>query len=144
MGIGVREFERRVKNIYNRWYVKSRSLVVISGAGVHEINEPTQVWERPIAKGTGFETDSLVMEIDGPISLKHLKKLKQGHWQRTQNMQKSVFDFCREKQETAKKIESQKTAYERKQFVLEHRHAFRETSRRLGLSRGSIRDGLGV
>jgi hypothetical protein len=144
MGLSVKEFEKRIKNIYSRWYLKSRSLVVISGASVREINEPTQVWERPIAKGAGFETDSLVMEIDGPISLKHLKKLKQGHWQRTQNMQKSIFELCRDQHEEREKIQAGRTAYERKQFVMEHRHAFRETSRRLGLSRGSIRDGLGV
>ena len=142
MGLSVRDFSQRVKNIYSRWYVKSKSLVVITDAGIHEINEPTQVWERPISRGAGFESDSLVMEINGPISLQHVKKLKRGHWFRVQEMQKSIFDACRDDVEKSKKAMSNHTAYETKQFVIEHRNAFRETSRRLGLSRGTIRDGI--
>lgn len=144
MGLSVREFEKRVKEIYGRWYVKARSVTIISDGKPKTFSEPIQVWERPAFKGPGFENDSLVMEIENSPNISHLKRLKKGHWQRTQNMQKSIFESCRDNYNEAQKRISTKTSYETKQYVLEHRGAFRETARRLGLSRGSIRDGLGV
>ena len=142
MGIGVKEFERKVKEIYPRWYVKSRSLIAMTDAGIHQCDEPIQVWERPIARGFGFSSDSMVMEIKGAISPNHLKKLKQGHWYRQQDMQKQIFDLCREESNEQAKRTSNMTSYETKQYVMEHRKAFREAGRRLGLSRGSVR-GMG-
>ncbi len=144
MCLSTKEFGKRVKDICDRWYLKTRSLTIISKDGAKTYENPVQVWEHPFAKGLGFETDSMVMEIEGLISLSHLKKLKEGHWYRTQEMQKSIFLNSREQHEEREKRVSKKTAYETKQYVLEHRGAFRETARRLGLSRGSIRDGLGV
>ena len=143
MGLSIREFEQRAKAICSRWYVKARSYTKITDAGPKTFSEPVQVWERPFAKGPGFETDTLVMEIkDKPPSLSHLKDLKRGHWYRTQEMQKQVFELCREQNKERDKIISSRTSYETKQFVLDHRNEFRKASRRLGLSRGTVRYGI--
>ena len=139
MALSIREFSERVEKICDRWSVKSRSITVVSDAGVKSFNEPIQVWERPYAKGEGFSTDTLVMEFNGAPSISHLKKLRQGHWYRTQELQKSIFELCREEQMEKKRIGSSRTSYDTRQIIMEHRKGFREKCRRLGLSRGSMR-----
>lgn len=139
MALSIREFEGRVKAICPRWSVKARSLTVITDAGVFSHNEPIQVWERPYSRGPGFESDTLIMEIENSPSVKHLNQLRQGHWYRTQEMQKQIFKMCADEQEEKKNIGSRRTSYETKQFVMEHRKEFIKAARRAGITKGTVR-----
>lgn len=135
MGLGIKEFEERVLEICDRWYLKGGPIMIISGDDIRNISRPVQVWEKPYSKGKGFETDTLVMEINGAITMLHLKKLKQGHWYRVQAMQNDIFKKCRDDYEESKKAESRKMSYENKEYAKEQRQLFRKMSWEHGFSK---------
>lgn len=151
MGYGIREFEDRVKEICDRWFVTGGPLLGFSGSRCRPILRPIQVWEHPYAQGEGFKGDTLVMEIGDEEEFRktgfwatpnanHLVSLRRGHWNRVRAKQLEEIKAMNRANHIRELKNKHQQDFENRIFAQENRHLFGKASRDLGLSKASMKD----
>lgn len=151
MPYGIKEFEERVIDICDRWYVTGGPILAISGSRCRPILRPIQVWEVPYAQGEGFKGDTLIMEIGDEEEFEktgfwsvptpnHLVSLRRGHWNRVRAKQVEEIRQMNRANAIREIKNKHQQDFENKVFAKENRHLFAKSARDLGLSKVSMRD----
>ena len=151
MAYGLAEFERRVKKICPRWYVRGGPILRLSDSQAKAVLRPIQVWEVPYAQGQGFQGHTLIMEVGDPdeyaetgewprLNPNHINSLRRGHWNRVRCKQLEEIQKVNKENERRKIRNAHQQSFINEQFARENRSAFRQATRGLGISKATLKD----